>query len=32
MATALRGFRDLKIIDSEITEELLSKIELVEAA
>jgi len=32
MATALRGFRDLEITDSEITEELLSKIELVEAA
>jgi len=32
MATALRGFRDLEIIDSEITEELLSKIALVEAA
>jgi len=32
MATALKGFRDLETVDGEITEDLFSKIELVEAA
>lgn len=32
MAKVLKGFRDLEIIDSEIIEDLLSKIDLVEAA